>query len=319
MTLSGKDVVRAWKALRKAAFRTPLTRSPGLSEAVGAEVYLKWETLQHTGSFKFRGAYQKISSLRPHERERGLMTASAGNHGLAVAYVGRMMGAKTTIVVPTSAPRVKIEGCRTLGAEVIVEGAYYDESVTHCLQLASETGATYIHATEDEEVIAGHGTVGCEILEDLPDVQTVLVPVGGGGLISGMAIWIKSVDADIRVLGAQSTAARTMHDSFRAGKVMEVPYVPTLADGLAGGVTQRNLDLVLKYVDDIVLAPEEKLKPAILWLLKEEGQLVEGAGIVGPAALLEGKVPVQPGEKVAVVISGGNVDTDVLGISATPT
>jgi threonine dehydratase len=318
LTLSGRDVVRARKALRKAAFRTPLTRSRGLSEAVGAEVFLKWETLQHTGCFKFRGAYHKISSLRPQERERGLMTASAGNHGLAVAYVGRMMRAKTTIVVPTSAPRVKVEGCQRLGAEVIVEGAYYDESVTHCLRLASQTGATYIPATEDEQVIAGQGTVGCEILEDMPDVQTVIVPVGGGGLISGMAIWIKSVDATIRVLGVQSTAARTMHDSFRAGKVMEVPYVPTLADGLAGGVTQMKLDLVLKYVDDIVLAPEEKLKPSILWLLKEEGQLVEGAGIVGPAALLEGKVSVQPGERVAVVISGGNVDRDVLGIAAPP-
>lgn len=315
MTLSAKDVLQARETLWNVARETPLTKSRGLSDATGAEVYLKWETLQRTGSFKFRGAYNKIASLESKERERGLITASAGNHGLAVAYIGRMMGLKTTIVVPKSAPRVKMEGIQGLGADVVVKGTYYDEAVTHCFVLASQTGATYIPATEDHLVIAGQGTVGCEILEGLPDVQTVIAPIGGGGLISGMALWIKSLDSNIRVVGAQSTSACTMYESFRAGKVVKVPYVPTIADGLAGGVTQMKLDLVLKHVDDIVLAPEEKLRDTILWLLKEEGQVVEGAGIVGPAALLEGKVRLQPEEKVAIVISGGNIDMDLLGIT----
>jgi len=197
---------------------------------------------------------------------------------------------------------------------VVLKGADYDESVAHCKTLISETGATYIPSFEDHKVIAGQGTIGCEILEEMPNTKVILVPVGGGGLISGIALWAKTVNPKIRIVGVQSTAAYTMHECFQAKKIVEVPMPPTIADGLAGGVSQVTLDLVLKYVDEMVLAREEELKKAILWVLKNERQVVEGAGIVGPAAILQVKIRFKPSERVVVVISGGNIDMELLNL-----
>jgi len=312
--LSAAEILRARKNLEGVVYRTPLTPSRKLSEISGAEIYLKWENLQKTGSFKLRGAYNKISSLTPEERSKGVITASAGNHALAVALVAKMMNLKAIVVVPENAPKIKVEQCRTLEAEVILKGANYDESVTYCKKMISKTGATYIPSFEDCKVIAGQGTIGCEILEEMPDTNVILVPVGGGSLVSGIALWAKTVNPNIRVVGAQSTAAYTMHECFKAKKVVDIPVLPTIADGLAGGISQMTLDLVLKYVDEIVLAEEEKLKSAILWILKNERQIVEGSGAVGPAAVLQKKVRFKRGEKVVIVISGGNIDMELLNL-----
>jgi len=314
MTLSAVEILKAKKNLEGIVYRTPLTYSKRLSEISGAEIYLKWENLQKTGSFKLRGAYNKVCSLTPEERSKGVVTASSGNHGLAVAFVAKMMGIKATVVVPENAPKIKVERCRAFGAELVLKGANYDESVIHCMKIVSERGATYIPAFEDYKVIAGQGTIGCEILEEMPDTDTIIVPVGGGSLISGIALWAKTINPNIRVVGAQSTAAYTMYECFKAKKIVEVPVPPTIADGLAGGISQMTLDLVLKYVDEIVLAKEEELKSPILWVLKNERQVVEGSGVVGPAAILQGKIWFKPGEKVVVVISGGNIDMELLDL-----
>jgi threonine dehydratase len=314
MILSPSEILKAKKNLEGVVYRTPLTYSKKLSEISGAEIYLKWENLQKTGSFKLRGAYNKICSLTPEKRSKGVITASAGNHALAVALVAKMMNLKAIVVVPENAPKIKVERCRALGAEVVLEGANYDESVTYCKTLISETGATYIPSFEDYKVIAGQGTIGCEILEEIPDTNVILVPVGGGGLISGIALWAKTVNPNTKVVGAQSTAAYTMYECFEAGKIVDVPVPPTIADGLAGGISKMTLDLALKYVDEMVLAKEEELKKAILWVLKNERQVVEGAGIVGPGAILQGKIRFKPSEKVVVVISGGNIDMELLNL-----
>jgi len=312
--LSAAEILKARKNLKGVVYRTPLTYSKKLSEISGAEVYLKWENLQKTGSFKLRGAYNKICSLAPEKRSKGVITASAGNHALAVALVAKMMNLKAIVVVPENAPKIKVEHCGALGAEVVLKGTNYDESVTHCKMMISETGATYIPSFEDYKVIAGQGTIGCEILEEMPDTNVILVPVGGGSLISGIALWAKTASSNIRVIGVQSTAAYTMHECFKAKKIVEVPVPPTIADGLAGGISQMTLDLSLKYVDEIVLAKEEELKKAILWVLKNERQIVEGAGIVGPAAILQGKIRFKPKENVVVVVSGGNIDMELLNL-----
>ncbi len=314
MTLSAIEILKAKKNLEGVLYRTPITYSKRLSEISDAEINLKWENLQKTGSFKPRGAYNKICSLTPEERNKGVITASTGNHALAVALVTKMMNIKATVIVPENTSKVKVERCRALGAKVVLEGANYDESLIYCKKMISETGALYISAFDDHKVIAGQGTIGCEILEEMPDVNTIIVPIGGGGLISGIALWAKTVNPKIRVVGAQSTAAYTMYECFRAKKIVDVPVPPTIADGLAGGISPMTLDLVLKYVDEIVLAEEKELKSAILWVLKNERQVVEGAGVVGPAAILQGKIRFKRGEKVVVVISGGNIDMELLNL-----
>ncbi len=314
VTLSAVEILEARKNLAGVVYCTPITYSRALSQLSRAEIYLKWENLQKTGAFKFRGAYNKIYSLPPEERSRGVITASTGNHALAVALVSKMMDIKATVVVPENAPKVKVEQCRDLGAEVVLKGANYDESLVYCKRMVSETGATYIPAFEDYKVIAGQGTIGCEILEEIPDTDTLIVPIGGGGLISGIALWAKTVNPKVRVVGVQSTAAYTMYECFKAKKIVDVPVPLTMADGLAGGISEMTLDLVLKYVDEIVLAEEEELTSAILWILKNERQVVEGSGAVGPAAILQGRIQFKRGEKTVAVISGGNIDMELLNL-----
>ncbi len=313
--LTATDVLKARKALLGSAIRrTPLSHSTALSDATGAEIHLKWENLQVTGAYKPRGAFYRMSLLTPEERAKGVMTASAGNWALGVAMAAQMMGVRATICVPANTPKVKVDRCRGFGAEVVLHGSYFDEAFAHCQDLSKSGGATYVSGTDDYDVFAGHGTVGVEVLEDLTEVETIVIPVGGGGLASGIACWAKTLNPDIKIVGAQSTAAHTMHECFRAGRLVDVPVPPTIAEGLAGGITQLNLDLALKFFDDIVLADEEDLLKTIRWVLASERQVIEGSAAVGPAALLEKKVKLQRGEKVAVVISGGNIDLDRLSI-----
>jgi len=312
MVLTAVDVLKARKNLRGVANRTPLILSPALSRVSGAEVYLKWENQQKTGAYKFRGAYNKICSLSPEERRRGVITASSGNHALAVSLASQILGVRATVVVPEKAPKVKIERCRALGANLVLKGANFDESLAHCNEIEARTGAIYVPGTEDYHVMAGQGTIACEMLEDVPGISTIIVPIGGGGLSTGVGLWAKTVNPKIRVLGAQSTAAHAMRESFKAGRVIEIPVIPTLADGLAGQISQMALDHVSKYVDDILLAEEKELKNTIMWVLKNERQVIEGSAAVGPALLLQSGVTFDKGEKVAVVITGGNIDMDLL-------
>ncbi len=314
-TLTAVDILRARGTLLGSAIRwTPLTLSKKLSEASGAQVHLKWENLQVTGAYKPRGAFYRMSLLSPEERSKGVITASAGNWALGVAMAAQMMSVGATICVPSNTPKVKVDRCRSFGAEVVLHGSYFDEAYARCQELSKTKGATYVSGTDDYDVFAGHGTIGVEILEELPDVETILIPVGGGGLASGVACWAKTLNPDIRVIGVQSTAARTMHECFRAKRLVDVPVPPTIAEGLAGGITQLNLDLAMKFLDDMLLADEEDLLPTIRWVLANERQVIEGSAAVGPAAILENKVKLQRGEKVAIVISGGNIDIDKLGV-----
>jgi threonine dehydratase len=308
------DVLKARKALAGSVETTPLTRSKALSDIAGADVHVKWENLQRTGSYKVRGALYKMSLLSDEERRKGVITASAGNWALGVALGARSLGIRATICVPANTPKVKVSKCEALGAEVVLHGSYFDEAFAHCQGLAKGGARTFISGTDDFDVMAGHGTVGVEVLEDLPDVDTIVCPVGGGGLLSGIATWAKAVNPSVRVIGAQSTAAHTLHECFKARRLVDVPVPPTLCEGLAGGITQLNLDLALRLFDDVVLAEEDKLKDAILWLMGNERQIVEGSGAVGPAAVMQGKVGFRKGERVAIVVSGGNIDLERIGI-----
>ena len=314
-SLTAVDVLKARKALQGTAIRrTPLTRSSGLSESTGAEIYVKWENLQVTGAYKPRGALYRMSLLTPEEREKGVITASAGNWALGVAMGAQMMGIRSTICVPANTPKVKVDRCRSFGAEVVLHGSYFDEAFAHCQELSKANGATYVSGTDDYDVFAGHGTVGVELLEDLPEAESILIPVGGGGLASGIACWAKTLNPEVRIIGVQSTAAHTMFECYRAKRLLDVPVPPTIAEGLAGGITQLNLDLALALFDDMVLAEEEDLLRTIRWVLAHERQVIEGSAAVGPAALLEKKVDLQHGEKAVAVVSGGNIDLDRLGI-----
>jgi threonine dehydratase len=314
--ISAVDILKARQALQGVVSRTPLTLSKGLSEASGAEVYVKWENLQKTGSYKPRGAFYRMNMLTPAERKKGVITISAGNFALGIAWAADLMGVEATIVVPENAAKVKVQQCRSLGAEVLVHGRYFDEANEYCRKLVEKNDRLFVPPEDDYDVYAGHGTVGYEILEDLPDVETILIPVGGGGLATGVSCWAKTVNPKIRIIGVQSTAAHTLHECFKARRMVDVQVPPTICEGLAGGITQLMLDLALKYFDDIVLAEEDMLKSAILWTLKNERQLLEGSAVVGPAAILQGKIKFRKGEKVAVVATGGNIDVEILGLSA---
>jgi threonine dehydratase len=285
-----------------------------LSEVCGGEVYLKWENQQRTGAYKFRGAYNKICSLSGEEKARGVVTASSGNHALAVSLASGLLGVKATVVVPEGAPKIKIEKLRGLGANLVIKGANFDESLVHCMELAERTGAVYVPGTEDHKIMSGQGTIALEIMEDLPDVDTVIAPIGGGGLISGVGTWTKTVNPRIRLLGAQSTAARAMYESFKTGSVREIPVVPTIADGLAGQISDMALQHVSRVVDDIVLAEEGALRDAIIWILANERQVVEGSSAVGPTLILNNRIDIRSGEKVVIVITGGNIDLNILGL-----
>lgn len=313
--LDAVEILKARRNLMGVANRTPLTLSPELSRIAGAEIYLKWENLQRTGAYKFRGAYNKVCSLTPEERRLGVITASSGNHALALSLAAKLLGVKATVVVPETAPKVKIERCRALGAELLIKGANFDESLVHCNELAESTGMIYVAGTEDHKVMAGQGTLCCEMLEDVPELTKIIAPVGGGGLISGVGTWAKAVNPEIEVIGAQSTAAHAMRESFNEGRVVEIPVVPTLADGLAGQISQFALDHVRRVVDRIEMSEESGLRNTISWILRNERLVIEGSASVGPALILQRRISFEEEDKVGIVITGGNIDMEVLGLS----
>lgn len=307
-------IVEAAGILAGIIHRTPVDYSRTFSELTGSNVYFKTENLQKTGSFKIRGAYYKISRLTGRQRECGVVTASAGNHAQGVAYAAARAGIGATVVMPVTAPISKVEATREYGAKVVLAGSGYDEAYSRALAVQAETGATFIHGFDDPDVIAGQGTVGLEILEQLPQVDAVVVPVGGGGLLAGTALAVKSRKPDVRVVGVQSAGAPAMYMSCRRGRWQESGPARTLADGIAvcrpGKLT---FELINRYVDEVVTVDDEEIARAITMLLERSKLVVEGAGAAGLAALMQGCVSL-PGAHVAVVLSGGNIDINTVSI-----
>jgi threonine dehydratase len=309
-----QDVYKARRRIAGFALRTPLIESPDLTERIGVPVHLKLENVQRTGAFKIRGAANKLLSLSRKERERGVITVSSGNHGRAVAYVARQLGVRASVCVSTRAPGSKIADIRRLGAEVVVEGESYDDAVRHGVRLHKELGLTLISSFDDPYVIAGQGTIGLELLEDLPAVDTVVNPVSGGSLMSGVALTLKSANPSSRAIGVSMERAPVMFHSLKVGHPIEMEEEESLADALTGGIGLQNrytFDMVRAYVDEILLVSEEEIADAMAFALKKLHLVVEGAGAVTLAAVLHGKLG-SVGKNVVVVISGGNVGIPLL-------
>ncbi|MEC3160072.1 bifunctional threonine ammonia-lyase/L-serine ammonia-lyase TdcB [Bacillus thuringiensis] len=304
------DIKKAKEILDVNARKTPLVKSFYLTSKTGGEIYLKLENMQLTGSFKFRGAFNKISQLTNEEKERGVIACSAGNHAQGVALSSHLLGIKSKIVMPTSAPQAKVDATRGYGSEVILYGDTFDDAKAKCEEIIKETGETYLHPYDDVEVMAGQGTIGLDILDDMWDVDTVIVPIGGGGIISGIAVALKSFNPSINIIGVQADNVHGMKASYDAGRILEHYEAPTIADGCAVKIPGNStFEIVKDLVDDIVTVSEEELEVAMKDLLQRGKAVVEGAGALATAALLAGKVDkyVQ-GKKVVAVISGGNVD-----------
>ena len=293
--------------------RTPLERSAPLSDELGFDVYLKLECLQRTGSFKLRGALNRLLTLSDEARRRGILTCSAGNHGLGVAEAARLLGVAATVVVSENASPAKVAGLRRTGVELLLLGAGYDEAEARARELAAERGLPFVSPYNDSAIVAGVGTVALEVLLDLPEAATIVVPVGGGGLAAGVALTAKAINPALRVVGAQPEASPAMHAALAAGRLVPIIEGPTLADGLAGNVEAGSLTfpLLQRHLDDLALVGEEAIAAAMLAYLDRHHLVVEGAGAVGLAALQTGRIAAPQGP-VVLIVSGGNVATGVL-------
>jgi threonine dehydratase len=315
MTVEAIDVSAAATRIAALAQKTPVVPAPALSALVdGAPVWLKLENLQATGSFKVRGAANKIASLNEAERARGIVTCSSGNHGRAVAFVAEALGVAATVCVPEWVDPVKLQAIRQHGAEVVLHGATYDEAEARSLEIQTERELTYVHPFDDPYVIAGQGTIGLELMEQIPGLGTVVVPLSGGGLIAGVATAVREGCPDCRVVGVSAENACVMYRSLEAGAPQVIPEEETIASALAGGIGVDNrysFDLVRELVDENVLVTEAEIREAMRFAASEYRIVVEGGGAVAIAALLYGKVT-SGGGALALVVSGGNVDPTVL-------
>jgi threonine dehydratase len=307
------DVEAARARIRERIYLSPCARSETFSRLTGTEAFLKLENLQMTGSFKERGALNRILTLSTAERERGLITASAGNHAQGVAYHAGRLGLTATIVMPEATPIIKVASTRAHGARVVLSGGSYDEAYAEARRLEQAEGLTFVHPFDDAGVIAGQGTIGLELLEQVPDLDAVVVPVGGGGLISGIGVAVKARRPGVRVIGVEAELLASMLAGLEAGRPVTLEGAQTLADGIA---VKRTGDLTLeharKVVDEIVTVSEEEIASAILYLLEKEKTVVEGAGAVGAAALMHHRLPGLAGKKVVAVVSGGNIDVNLV-------
>lgn len=296
--------------LKEVARKTDLIQAPLLSH--DAALYLKTENLQVTGSFKLRGAYYKISQLTEQQKAAGIIACSAGNHAQGVALAATHQGVHSVVCMPDSAPISKVEATKRLGAEVVLTKGAYDDAYEQALRLQKETGATLIHPFDDDEVIAGQGTIGLEILDQLPDVDAIIVPVGGGGLISGVAFAVKQLQPSVKIYGVQAENAPSMFESHREGRQITLGTVKTFADGIAvkhpGDTT---FSMVEQYVDGIVTVSEDEIAAAILAMIEKQKLIAEGAGAVSVAAAMFGKLPIA-GKKAVCLVSGGNIDVNIL-------
>jgi len=307
------SIVAARKRIGDAIYHSPCPYSLSLSQLCSCQIYCKLDHLQMTGSFKERGARNKLLLLNDQQKKHGVIAASAGNHALGVAYHGKLLGIGITVVMPKWAPLVKVSTCRALGAEVILHGDSYDDARQEAMKIADKTSKTFVHGFDDPAIIAGQGTLGLEILEDVPDVDVVIVGVGGGGLIAGIATAIKSQRPGVKIIGVESANAPTVHDSLQAGRPVKVHSRPTLADGLAFAQVGENcFPIIQKLVYRVMLVNEPQIAQAILWLLELEKTMVEGAGAVPLAAAKDLSKELE-GKKVVLVLGGGNIDVTLLG------
>lgn len=307
------DIWQAYKFLKPIIHHTPLTPSRTLHEMTGADIYLKHEHMQRAGSFKIRGATYKISRLPAECYANGVIAASAGNHAQGVAMAAAQLNIPCTILMPENAPLAKVMATQGYGARVELLGATYDDAYQRCLELQESSGATYIHAFDDPDVIAGQGTLGLEMLNDLPDADAIVVPIGGGGLISGIAIAARALKPDITIIGVQAAGAPSSFVSLEAGELQTLPSLNTIADGIAvkrpGALTYS---IIEHLVDEVVLVKDEEIIKAVLLLMERCKMLVEGAGAAGLAAILSGTIKL-PGKKVLVPLTGGNIDINLVG------
>jgi threonine dehydratase len=308
-----KDVQAARERIRDALYLSPCARTETLSRVTRTEAFLKLDNLQMTGAYKERGALNKLLTLGAPERARGLIAASAGNHAQAVAYHAGRLGVLATIVMPETTPIMKVANTRGHGARVVLFGSNFDEAYSEARRMEREEGLTFIHPFDDEVVIAGQGTLGLEVVEQVPGLDAVLVPVGGGGLISGVAVAVKALCPSVKIIGVEAEVLPCMQAAVEAGELVTLDAASTLADGIAvkraGEITFEHVQAL---VDGIVTVSEEEIASSILYLLEKEKTVVEGAGAVGVAALMHHKLPRLEGKRVCSVISGGNIDVNVV-------
>jgi len=312
MTVTLQNVQAARGRIRDYIYCSPAPHSDELSQLTGQSVYLKLDNLQRTGAFKERGALNKILTLSDDERRRGVIAASAGNHAQAVAYHATQRGIRSRIVMPLMTPLVKVSSTTNFGGEVFLHGANYDEACAEAMRQGEEEGLTLLHPFDDDDVISGQGTIGLELLEQIPDLEAVVVPIGGGGLIGGVACAVKESNPKVRIIGVQTERLPSMLRATEAGEPVTVPAEATIADGIAvRRAGNRTLPLVQRYVDELVTVDEEEIANAILILLEREKLLAEGAGAVALAALLQHKTLLN-GQRTAVLVCGGNIDVSLL-------
>lgn len=309
-----EDVKKARETIKDIVKKTDVLESTKLSEKTGAHVYYKCENLQKTGSFKVRGACNKIASLTDEEKANGVIAASAGNHAQGVALGAKLTGIKATIAMPATAPLAKVSATKSYGAEVVLNGTVYDDAYAKAVEVQKETGATFLHPFDDEYVIAGQGTLALEFFEQLDNkVDTVLCPIGGGGILAGVAVVAKALNPSCKVIGVQTANIPSMKASFDKGELTSAFNAPTIADGIAvktpGNIT---FDIIKELVDEVVVVEEDEIAEAILFMMESQKIVSEGAGAVSTAALLSGKYTPAAGENVVCVVSGGNVDINTL-------
>lgn len=312
MDVTVEEIKKAREVIAGTIYPTRLIPSKSLDNMNGNQIFLKPENLQKTGSFKVRGAFNKMAHLTEEEKSKGVIASSAGNHAQGVALAASVYGIESTIVMPVGAPITKVSATQNYGAKVVLHGNDFDEAYEKALAIQEETGATFVHAFDDVDVVAGQGTIGLEILEELEDVDAIVVPIGGGGLIAGIAVAVKSLKPDIKIIGVEAANADSMNQSLASGKIIRCTSSDTIADGIAvkkpGPIT---FELAQKYVDQVVTVTEEEIAQAIFTLVEKEKLVVEGAGAVAMAALQSGKIALE-NSKIVAILSGGNIDMNLM-------
>ena len=308
-------IIDAKNRLNGVLQNTKLAFAPKLSQITNAKIYVKQENLQNTGSFKLRGAFNKISTLSEDERQRGVIAASAGNHAQGVAYSAKHYGIEAVIVMPEATPLLKVMGVKNLGARAILYGNNYDEAYAYALNYAKENNLHFIHPFADDEVIAGQGTIALEMMSEMESLESIVVPIGGGGLIAGVASAYKQMFPKVRIIGVVASGANGMYRSFLSKKIEKTDFVRTIADGIAvRDVNPLNFKYILEGVDEIVMVDDEEIANAILFLLENQKLVVEGAGASVVAALMHQKFSIKENENIALILSGGNIDVTMLGV-----
>ncbi|KAB7887966.1 threonine ammonia-lyase [Poseidonibacter ostreae] len=308
------DIKEAKKNLGNITINTPLALAPILSKKLNANIYLKKENLQLTGSFKLRGAYNKLAQLSKETRDKGVVAASAGNHAQGLAFSAEQFNCEATIYMPEATPLTKVSGVRSYGANVVLTGANFDEAYEEATKFAQENNKEFIHPFADDKVIAGQGTIALEILDEIKDMEQIVVPIGGGGLISGIAIAAKTINPNIRIIGVVASGAKGMKESFESHMPIDSVSVKTIADGIAvRDVTPKLLDIILEHVDEVVEVTDNEIANAILFLLENHKLVVEGAGAVSTAAIMHNKIDIEDTNTCSIV-SGGNIDVTMLSL-----